>query len=281
MPVLAMTDIGYAKIMKINRSGPHIRLGDFAVGDGTGYIPDNSDTDLHGNLLLRSKITEIRKNDRGDIICICDITDNSLPGIVGEIGIYLDTGELLGLGILDPPYSKLTPSKLRVYCILLAPGRGKNIPFEPVLIPTISFVRDYKDLPPANIAGVNIYAVINGHCADPYIPVMVTKFGMGDDWAIIGGTQVYRGPISDMDQEDTYSWVKIESTKFDWSKLDYGFLAIVDGTARYQARHIKWNAEEQRFDLIDGGFVVPPLFGKISSIISIWTAPGCCGGSCS
>lgn len=283
---LVVTEIGYKKILGRDRTGPNLNVTQFAVAQHpTDYTPVGTETSLQGTVLYKGDIETSATNTRGDRIYLCTIPNTSTPGIIYEIGLYLDTGELFALAVLNPRYTKTTVFQLRVYCRLTTPKTNLSVEFNAVDNPVINVLNDYADLPQANIIGPNAYVILNGHCGvdkfDRFTPTFVCKWKNGDEWGLANGSLVYYGTLDEVDING--SWVSVSRKRssqilIDVEKSDVAMITISDGIARYQTRHVQYNRDSSRFDIVDRPFDVLPVSGH--SIATIWAGPGCCGGNC-
>ncbi|QRE00321.1 hypothetical protein [Burkholderia phage BCSR5] len=97
-----ITDKARAKL-QVN---PGWRPVTYKLGDGTGYVPSRTDTDIHGKEVASGEMSD------GDIIngnvirySIILPFDQVVPTF-GETGIYDADGDLFGLGVMDVPQAK-------------------------------------------------------------------------------------------------------------------------------------------------------------------------------
>lgn len=94
------------------------------------------------------------------------------------------------------------------------------------------------------------------------------------EWQLVDGSLIYRGSVS-----SAGSTFVVPTTPPEVKDWDLAMLTVTLGTGRYQTRHVKYNEDLARFEVIDKPFSVTPATGG-SSTIAIWAGPGCCGGNC-
>lgn len=287
---LVLTKAGYKGMLSKERSGPRLTVTQFAVAQyGTDYVPDDTMTALRGTILYRGNIETSVVNQRFDRIYRCMVPDTSIPGSIYEFGLYLESGELFAVGVLPQRYVKTSPFRLRIYGRIRRPTVNNSVEFDVIDNPIMSVVTEYSGLPPANQTGPNVYVVQNGHCGSgrfsSYTPTVVCKWRNGDEWALVGGSLVYRGIISQFDinagkfffvPEQTVDGVEYYS---DFTSSDVAMLTVIDGPGKYQTRHVQWSVKGKRFILVDSK-PFDSFPSARSSKIAIWAGPGCCGGAC-
>jgi hypothetical protein len=102
-----ITSVGLAAAFAASNNGPEIKIGQFAVGSGVGYVPLVTDSALRGVELHRDTPTNYRVI--GSDTCEFTIRMSETVGTwqFGEIGLYLVTGELFALGTLQRPQWKV------------------------------------------------------------------------------------------------------------------------------------------------------------------------------
>jgi hypothetical protein len=78
----------------------------FKVGAAFGYVPNPSDTGLHGSMLYQDFITSYYETPDGTLVASCTIALDAGPFDFGEIGIFTDTDQLFALASLEAPLTK-------------------------------------------------------------------------------------------------------------------------------------------------------------------------------
>lgn len=276
MPALQLTDIGWEAVLRKARTGPWIRVTEFAVAEhGVDYTPDQTQTALNGTVLFRGPIESVKTNEKNDRIFSCVVPDTSTPGSIYEIGLYLDTGELFAVGVFPTRYDKSNPFQLRVFCYLRVPQTNASVEFECVEQPIVPVYLTFASLPPANIMGPNVVIVLDGHCGGSTgyqsAPVTVCKWRNSDEWGLVSGSILYEGGAS----VDASGTIVTPSSAVDASYKDVAMLTVTHGAGRYQTRRVKYE---------NGTFVVTDRTLKYAfdptSRIAVWAGPGCCAGSC-
>jgi len=92
-----VTNVGITAINNASTGGPRINVTQFRVGSAFGYTPTTNMTTLQGTSLYTGPITNytVLPGDMVEYECILDQAVG--PFNFGEIGLYLDTGELFSL----------------------------------------------------------------------------------------------------------------------------------------------------------------------------------------
>src|ERR1035437_3173786 len=123
MSTLQVTQVGYDKIQDAQAKGYKLAITHVKFGDGTGYIPSKDDTGLHGNVLTSSTISncDVITNECLDFLCICPEGLGDITISIGEIGLYLDSGELFALGCYSYPFNKAPGARFKTHAICLSP----------------------------------------------------------------------------------------------------------------------------------------------------------------
>lgn len=119
-----ITNVGLEKAAQANEKGLIVTIAKFAVGDAYDYTPSVSDTKIHGNTLYTSTPTSYKYVGDKTIQIMCTLPDTAGPFSWGEIGLYLDSGELFALASLPKPQNKYSSlesdiaSSVTFYCYI-------------------------------------------------------------------------------------------------------------------------------------------------------------------
>lgn len=128
-----ITDVGLARAAQANQKGITLTIAKFAIGSEYGYTPSTSDLSLHGNILYRDTPTTYKYVGNETLQITCNVADTVGPFAWGEIGLYLDSGELFALAALpalQQKYSSIesdVASSLTLACYLTLSYRGVSI----------------------------------------------------------------------------------------------------------------------------------------------------------
>lgn len=102
-----ITGAGLAAAFAASNSGPEIKIGQYAVGSGVGYSPLVTDVALRGVELHRASPTNYSVLDDNTCEFTIRMSENIGTWQFGEIGLYLVSGELFALGVLQRPQWKV------------------------------------------------------------------------------------------------------------------------------------------------------------------------------
>lgn len=130
MSTMKVTANGLLAISNANVGGFKISIDSFRL---TNYLyGDTTDVDaqaqaLRGATLYSGSILSVERLDNSSVKYECVVpVDQPSAGqyTFGEIGLYLDSGELFALGKLDPPLIKQTNLSLTIYAVVSAARLG-------------------------------------------------------------------------------------------------------------------------------------------------------------
>lgn len=119
-----ITDVGLDRAAQANEKGVSITIGKFVLGSAYGYTPLVSDTKIHGDYLYESNPVDYKYVGDKTVRITCTVPQEIGPFQWGEVGIYLDTGELFALIALPQLQSKYSSiendlsNTLTFYCYL-------------------------------------------------------------------------------------------------------------------------------------------------------------------
>lgn len=261
---LVLTDAGYAASLRAERTGQRIRPVTFQVTQySTDYVPSRTQSALLGTVLYEGSVGASKATENLDLVYRLDIPDTSIPGTIYEVGLYTADGTLMAVGVLPDRYTKIEAYQLRFYAYLRAPADNQSVEFEANVRPVLPVVDNYVDLPPANVVGPNVWVVRNGHRSNG--PCIVCKYRNGDEWALVGGSIVYQGPILDFDSTAGAS-VLIEGLD---SLPDYAFLYVRSGSGKGEARKVVWSNEA----LVFSDQNMTTVLDATTNVV-VWAGPG-------
>lgn len=147
-----ITNAGLEKAAQANEKGIAITIGKFVLGSGYGYEPSANDQKIRGDFLYEGNPSAYKYMGEKTIRITCNVPQEVGPFKWGEVGLYLDSGELFALLALPEPnqkYSSLesnVPSTLTLYCYLTLSWKDVKI--------TI----DYGESPTAMTEFLDIYS---------------------------------------------------------------------------------------------------------------------------
>ena len=119
-----ITNIGLDRAAQANEYGISLTIKKFVVGDAYDYTPSVSDTKIHGNALYEAAPSSYKYTGNKTVQIMCTLPDSVGPFAWGEVGLYLDTGELFALAALPKPQNKYSSlesdiaSSVTFYCYI-------------------------------------------------------------------------------------------------------------------------------------------------------------------
>lgn len=146
-----ITDVGLDRAAQANEKGMSITIGKFVLGSAYGYTPLVSDTKIHGDYLYESNPVDYKYMGNKTVRITCTIPQEAGPFQWGEVGIYLDTGELFALIALPQLQSKYSSiendlsNTLTFYCYLT------------LSYSNVSITLDYGDSPLSIVEIIDAY----------------------------------------------------------------------------------------------------------------------------
>lgn len=261
---MVLTDAGYAASLRAERTGQRIRPTTFQVAQHpTDYTPSRTQSSLLGTVLYSGPVGASKATENLDLVYRLDVPDTSIPGTIYEVGLYTVDGTLMSVGVLPDRYAKLDAYQLRFYAYLRAPRDNRSVEFEANVRPVLPVVDNYVDLPSANVVGPNVWVVRNGHRTGG--PCVVCKYRNGDEWALVGGSIVYQGPILGFDSS-AGSFVSIEGLD---SLPDYAFLYVRSGSGKGEARKVVWSDDT----LVFSDQNMTTMLDATTEVV-VWAGPG-------
>lgn len=124
MSSFVITNTGLERAAQANKQGVSLTIAKFVVGSAFGYTPLASDTKIHGDYLYENTPLSFKYVGNRTIQITCSIPEEVGPFSWGEVGLYLDSGELFALASLPKPQNKYSSieseiaSSITFYCYL-------------------------------------------------------------------------------------------------------------------------------------------------------------------
>ena len=124
MSSFVITNTGLERAAQANKQGVSLTIAKFVVGSAFGYTPLASDTKIHGDYLYENTPLSFKYVGNRTIQITCSIPEEAGPFSWGEVGLYLDSGELFALASLPKPQNKYSSieseiaSSITFYCYL-------------------------------------------------------------------------------------------------------------------------------------------------------------------
>ncbi len=161
-PVFTVTQTGLNAANAASPTGPFINVVSFKVGDAYGYVPNISDSDIHGNLLYQSAPTTWRNMGDGTIDIQCQIPATAGPFNYGEVGLYVDDGTgtdyLFALAAFDEPQTKYSSLGTNVatsetfHCLLRLAQSTAIFQFSTAIDQSIQIFDRWSDVAPPGLS---------------------------------------------------------------------------------------------------------------------------------
>ena len=264
-----VTTVGLNACANAQKGGFLIDIARFGVSEATGFTAKASDDILAGPTVYEgdiSVITVLTGASAVEFVCELPIgvpTTGTLK--IGEVGIYLATGELFSHGDVVPIYDKDNSFGLRFSVIVALAGLSDVINVtvtDTNSIPSVAYVRT---LPRPIDGPENTVAVLDEwqNADSSYSPSIAIKYGAGNTrWGYVGYDRVFEG-VPD----------SIDGTAFVLSPDNHGFLMemneilivqeVVNGNFGHS--HKYQYKGQGRFELLDG---TPGIISQ--SILGLW-----------
>ena len=259
MATLQITQVGYNAVLDAQANGYTLAVTTVKFGDGTNYVPSLGDTALHGKVLWSGPIAncDVITGEVIDFLCICpeslDPTGSGTVILIGEIGLYLATGELFAIGCYEPPQPKLPNARFKTHALVLAPYLSASIDLTlnwTVSLPRVNF---YGQLPNPQRTGDNCYIVNHGFTASGFIrPSMLTRYATDSQtlaWGLLNGNLYYSGPVT-VSSANSFSLVNPPITNVPPAVIDFAFVYVYAGTGATQCRAVSYNSSTGMFETL-------------------------------
>lgn len=277
MPLMTISNTGYAAIQSARRSGIRVRPGEFSVGTASGYRPFASMTALNGLVFHEGPVTECYLLNNDTAVFVCIIPNDSVEATAGELGIYLGN-DLFALGVLGEPYRKTQNFYLRLLAFVQADGIGEALDTNYSAPSPLPKVVGYDMVGTPDAARHETYAVLDGHTVSSISgsrkgPSIVVKSSTVDNeatWLGINSACAYSGtpltaPVNTGLPAHTDFVLSFNATAADLS-----YAHIVSGPGVGQMRSVS-------FDPVSSLYSATPPFSPmptIDSMIEVWGAVG-------
>lgn len=262
MATLQITKVGYDAILDAQSNGYKLSVTTVKFGNGTNYKPTELDEDLHGSILWSGPIAncDVISAEVLDFLCICPESLTTTTVLIGEIGLYLSTGELFALGCYNYPLSKAPNERFKTHALVLSPYLSSTIDLTLTWTMSLPRVNYYGDLPNPERNGDNAYIINHGFTASGFVrPAMVTRYMITDTgplaWSLVNGNIYYKGPVSVV-SKNSFTLINSPITNIPPDIIDFAFVYVYAGTGRTQCRAVSYNATTQTFDTLYEDFSV-------------------------
>jgi hypothetical protein len=271
MSTLQITQVGYTAMVDAEAFGYRLSVTTVKFGTGTGYVPSKEDKDIHGDLLYSGPISncDVITDEIIDFLCICE-SNYTTSVYIGEIGLYLDTGELFALGCYPYPFSKSPDSRFKTHALCISPYLASTIDMTLSWSMSLPRVNHYGDLPNPERTGDNAYVINNGFSYETLRPSMVTRYALSSSgpmaWALLNGSLYYKGKVVAVGTEGTqFTLLNPPISNIPPDILDFAFIYVYNGTGRTQCRAVSYSSEgggvfnilHENFTSIEAGSVSP------------------------
>lgn len=277
MPLMTISNPGYAAIQAARRSGVRIQPGTFKVGTAAGYRPFASMTALNGLEFYDGPVTECYLLNNDTAVFVCIVPNDSEEATAGEIAVCLGD-DIFALGVLAEPYRKTTNFYLRLLAFVQADGIGEALDTNYAAPSPLPKVVGYDMVGTPDEARHETYAVLDGHKVSAITdstkgPSLVVKSSTVDNeatWLGVNSACAYSGkPLAA--PANSGSPLKTNFLlSFNATAADLSFAHIVSGPGIGQMRGVA-------FDPVTSVYSASPVFSPmptVDSVIEIWGAVG-------
>ena len=266
-----ITEAGYAAIAAAQAYKRPLNVTAFKAGSGYGFKPSPQMVDIQGELVYEGKIRNIELLSANTI----KLTVNIPAGVpatgvrnIGEIGLYLETGELFALGVSDILIPKNGAWSLDHDFVISYTRLGDCINLtvsDTVGLPgaTMSTLPDSEESPG------NAWVILDGQRngvegQNSSSPIMAVKYGMGGQswaWGFQGFGCVFTGTpvVVAADQ----SSIEMEPTVNGFWCNDKEELIVATAI---EAKRMVFNQQSRTFTSLDGAFTIL----NNDTVIRIW-----------
>ncbi len=101
-----ITDAGLLNAANALAQGIRVRITEFKLGSGFGYVPNGNEVGLAGTTLYAESVTSYRNMPDGSLVIVCSVDVQAGPFEFGEVGLYTDTGLLFAVATLPQRQTK-------------------------------------------------------------------------------------------------------------------------------------------------------------------------------
>lgn len=237
-----ITSVGMTAVNNAQVGGPKITVTSYKLGTGVAYTPNVSDTALHGAELYSGVINDYRV-ESFDLVAWVLRADSTVGDFsFGEIGLYLNTGELFALAALPTVQQKVKSTVIQVGNVIEIVAKLNFTNIAPTItFPIVQLINarlleissvDILTIP--LISNTNAYIVTSGD--DAGHPILAIR--QDDDfWGfdthkipVVAGGAVTSATIVDITSPDLGNVIDVQAGKY--------ILQILDGTNKGLCRHI-------------------------------------------
>lgn len=190
-PQFVITQDGLDAASIATPTGPFVHIDEFRIGTAFNYQPVIGDTALHGTTLFTGTPTAYTIIDNTTINVVCDLPASAGPYAIGEIGVYLATGELFALAAFSTPIQKYNIS---------TSGIPHSIQFNCQLkLAQSPAVFNVTTLTNLNLLSVPSFAFAGTPVSlpsDPNAMIVVESNAFGDPTLLIRKTDTFWAPLN-------------------------------------------------------------------------------------
>jgi hypothetical protein len=248
---LQITKVGYDKMLDAQNFGYKLQITKVKFGTGSGYTPTAADKNLHGDELWFGPISncDVITDEILDFLCICPEHNGIASVYIGEIGLYLESGELFALGVYPYPFSKAPTGRFKTHALCLSPYLATTIDLTLTWSMSLPRVNHYGELPNPERTGDNAYVVNNGFYRDWVRPSMVTRMALTAQgplcWSLLNGNLYYKGHVTQVSQDGkTFKLLNPPMTNVPPENLDFSFCYVYTGKGRTQCRAVSFTPDQ-------------------------------------
>lgn len=198
-----ITDAGLAAASIAAPGGPYVHITAFKVGSAFNYTPDRAMTDLQGTVLYTGVASgyNILADDTIEVVLVMDASVGTFQ--FGEIGIYLESGELFALCVFENLQEKIRAignqagNTWRIRSRLKLAQAPVTVTVELINSQGILEVAAWEVLakPIDQIMGANIAIVHANNSSDE--PVLVIRDN-DNEWGLVDYSRIFSGGIGDV-----------------------------------------------------------------------------------
>lgn len=264
-----VSKIGLTACANAKRGGFLIDIERFAVTEATGFTANTQDSNLEGTIVYEGAISSINAmSGEPAVEFVCEIPIGvPASGILrlGEVGLFLASGEMFSHGTVVPIYDKDNSFGLRFSIIVALAGLSDvvNVTITNTnSIPSVAYVRSL----PRPIDGPENTVAVLDEWQNPdssYSPSLAIKYGPGATrWGYVGYDRVYEGVPDSTDSTDFV--LDPESHGFTMEMNEQVIVQeVVNGNAGHSHRYIYKG--KGKFTLFDGNPGIVP-----GSVLGVW-----------
>ena len=128
-----ITNIGISRIQDAQAGGFKIVIAEFRLGSEAGFTPAPTDTSVRGTEVYRGKPTGFSIEGDNTVVYNLVLDANVGPFVYGNVGLFLEGGELFALGARDHTLQKLVTTASAVGNVIEEEARVVLSNIQPVI----------------------------------------------------------------------------------------------------------------------------------------------------